>query len=75
MRWYGLGLSCSGQGPVEGSRERGIAPSGSEVLEQLHNWWLPKKAWALWSQVVTRMGTMAVSTSGYWPRIFPYSSP
>jgi hypothetical protein len=35
------------RGPVEGSCEHGIEPSGSikcwEVLERLHNWWLLEK--------------------------------
>jgi hypothetical protein len=43
-----LDRSGSGEGPVEGSCERGDEPRGSikcwEVLEQLHNWRLLKKS-------------------------------
>jgi hypothetical protein len=47
MGWSGLDGYGSGYGPVEGSCEHGIEPSGSikcwEVLEWLHNLWLLKK--------------------------------
>jgi hypothetical protein len=47
MEWIGLDSYGSGYGPVEGSCEHGIEPSGSikcwEVLEWLHNWRLLKK--------------------------------
>jgi hypothetical protein len=47
MGWYGLNRYGSGEGPVEGSCERGNELSGSikrwEVLEWLHNWQLLKK--------------------------------
>jgi hypothetical protein len=42
MGWYGLDPFGSGEGPVEGSCEHGIEPSGSikcsEFIELLHNW-------------------------------------
>jgi hypothetical protein len=45
--WDGVDWHGSGQGPVEGSCEHGIEPSGSikcwGVVEGLHNWRLLKK--------------------------------
>jgi hypothetical protein len=56
MGWGGLDGSGSGYGPVEGSCEHGIEPSGSikcwEFLEGLHNWRLLKEGSAHVSVVV-----------------------
>jgi hypothetical protein len=45
--WDGVDWIDTSQGPVEGSYEHGIEPSGSikfwEVLEGLQKWWLLKK--------------------------------
>jgi hypothetical protein len=47
LGWSGLDRSDSGQGPLDGSCERGNEHSGSvkrwEVFEWLHNWQLLKK--------------------------------
>jgi hypothetical protein len=54
MGWYGLDLSGSSHGPVEGSCEHGNKPLGSvkyyETLEYLHNWRLLIKGSGPWSQ-------------------------